>query len=290
METIVFLKNMLFQINESLRYPVFKIQNLDVSIWSLFIFSMILFVNKFIAKKISYFITDNVLNKGEFSTGRKDSIAKIVSYTIYIIGLIIALQTLGIDLSALLAGGAILAVGIGFGIQNLVSNFISGILILFEQPIKKDDFVEVDGILGVISDISIRSTRIITLNNVTLIIPNSKFITEKVTNWTHNNNISRISVKVGVSYNSDINLVRELLLEVATNTEDVLKNLSPSVSFNEFGDSSLNFELFVWVDHPQKHRLIKSKLNFAIFNIFKKNNIEIPFPQRDINLRTEQIK
>lgn len=105
---------------------------------------------------------------------------------------------------------------------------------------------------------------------MTLIIPNSKFVTEKVTNWTHNDNISRIYVKVGVSYDSDINLVEKLLIEVAKNMEDVLEDMRSSVSFNEFGDSSLNFELFVWVNNPQKHRIIKSKLNFAIFHIFKK--------------------
>ncbi|MFN8576780.1 MAG: mechanosensitive ion channel [Candidatus Sericytochromatia bacterium] len=290
METIYLIKEILFQINEYLRYPILKTKTVEISIWAMFIFSFIIFISRFIAQKISKLVIFKLLNKEQFELGRKDAIAKIITYTIYILGIIIALQTLGINLSALLAGGAILAVGIGFGVQNLVSNFISGILILFEQPIKKNDFVEVDGVLGVIDEISIRSTTIRTLDNITIIMPNSKFITEKVINWTHNENKSRISVKVGISYNSDINLVEKILLEIANQEEFVIKDPNPLVYFTDFGDSSLNFELLVWVIEPIRHRLIKSKLNFAIFNALKDNNIEIPFPQRDIHIKSDLKK
>lgn len=276
----------ILQINDFLRYPFLKIHNVEISIWSLIIFFLIIYVSKFFAKKTSYLITLNFLGKEQFALGKKDAIAKIITYSIYIFGLIIALQTIGIDLSALLAGGAILAVGIGFGVQNLVNNFISGILILFEQPIKKDDFVEVDGVLGIIDEISIRSTTIKTLNDITIIMPNSKFITEKVVNWTHRENTARISVKVGIAYSSDIELVQKLLIEIAKKEPMVLKNPEPFVSFNEFGDSSLNFELFVWINKPTSHRIIKSNLNFAIYQTFKNNNVEIPFPQRDIHIKT----
>ncbi|MFN8673021.1 MAG: mechanosensitive ion channel [Candidatus Sericytochromatia bacterium] len=285
-ENIYIIKDILYQINEYLRYPILRTKTVEVSIWAMFIFSFIILISRFIAKKTSELVIFKLLNKEQFEVGRKDSIAKIITYTIYIIGIIIALQTLGINLSALIAGGAILAVGIGFGVQNLVSNFISGILILFEQPIKKNDFVEVDGVLGVINEISIRSTTITTLDNITIIMPNSKFITEKVINWTHNESKSRISIKIGVSYNSNIELVEKLLLSVANKEDFVVKSPEPLVYFNEFGDSSLNFELLVWIIKPIKHRLIKSKLNFAIFNILKENNIEIPFPQRDINIKS----
>lgn len=286
METIFIIKDILEQINEFLKYPILKTKTVEISIWAIFIFSLIIFISRFIAKKTSELVIFKILNKEQFELGRKDAIAKIISYVIYILGIMIALQTLGINLSALLAGGAILAVGIGFGVQNLVSNFISGILILFEQPIKKNDFVEVDSVLGVIDEISIRSTTIRTLDNITIIMPNSKFITEKVINWTHNENKSRISIKIGVSYNSDINLVEKLLLEVANKEEFVINEPKPLVYFNEFGDSSLNFELLVWVVEPIRHRFIKSKLNFAVFNSLKSNNIEIPFPQRDIHIKS----
>lgn len=277
--------NILLDINEILKYPLLKIQNSEVSIWSILVFFVIILVSKRLAKNISGSLLEHYFKKSNLDIGQQDAISKILGYSIYVFGLIIALQTIGINLSALLAGGAFLAVGIGFGVQNLVTNFIAGLLLLFEQPIKKKDLIEVDGVLGFVEEIAIRSTKIKTLDNVSIIVPNSKFITEKIINWTHKESDTRIKLRIGVSYSSDPKLVEKLLLDIADKNEKVLKEPAPIVSFEDFGDSSLIFELLVWINEPHLKKAIKSRLNFEIFETFKENKIEIPFPQREIHIK-----
>jgi potassium efflux system protein len=279
------ISNILLQVNEILKYPLLKIQNSDVSIWSVLVFFIIIMVSKRLAKNISGSLLEHYFKKSSLDIGQQDAVSKILSYSIYTIGLIIALETIGINLSALLAGGAFLAVGIGFGVQNIVTNFIAGLLLLFEQPIKKKDLIEVDTVLGFVEEISIRSTRIKTLDNVSIIVPNSKFITEKIINWTHKDSDTRIKLKVGVSYKSDPRLVEKLLIEIADKNEKVLKEPAPIVSFEDFGESALIFELLVWINEPHLKKAIKSQLNFEIFEIFKNNNIEIPYPQTEVHIK-----
>ena len=218
--------------------------------------------------------------------GVQESISRIIHYVFIILGVIIALDHLGINMTTLAALGAVLMVGIGFGMQNITSNFISGFIILFERPIQAGDFVEVTGVLGRVTAIKARSTTINTMDNISIIVPNSQFISESLTNWSYKDPRTRLHVHVGVSYGSDVELVRETLLEVGSTQPDVLKDPEPRVLFREFGESSLNFDLLVWTDKPLNQFIIRSDLNFAIVEAFRRKGVEIPFPQRDLHVRS----
>ena len=196
------------------------------------------------------------------------------------------MEQAGIDLTALAAVSAVLMVGIGFGLQNITSNFISGLFLLFERPVQVGDYVEVSGVQGCVRSIRARSTMVETLDSVSIIVPNSNFIAQNVTNWSYQDAKVRIHISVGVSYSSDVDLVGETLLRVGKSHPEVLQNPDPSVQFLEFGDSSLNFDLLVWIDAPSRQYFVRSDLNFAIVNAFREEGITIPFPQRDLHLRS----
>ena len=180
----------------------------------------------------------------------------------------------------------LLSVGIGFGLQNVASNFVSGLIILFERPIKIGDRITIGDVLGDVENISLRATLIRTMDNISIIVPNSEFISSRVINWSHRDPKIRVHIPVGVAYGSDVPLVIKSLLEVAENHPEVLKEPPPKFWFNEFGNSSLNFELLVWVPDPKRRPDIISELNKGIDEIFRKNKIQIPFPQRDLHIRS----
>ena len=218
--------------------------------------------------------------------GVQESISRIIHYVFIILGVIIAFDHLGIDMTTLAALGAVLMVGIGFGLQNITSNFISGLIIMFERPIQVGDFVEVKGVLGMVTAIKARSTTVNTIDNISIIVPNSQFISESLTNWSYKDPRTRLHIQVGVSYGSDVELVRGTLLEVGSTQSDVLKDPEPRVLFREFGESSLNFDLLVWTEKPLNQYIIRSDLNFAIVKAFRRKGIEIPFPQQDLHVRS----
>lgn len=253
-------------------------------------FSMVilsLFLLFYLSSLLKRILVRKVFPRYSIDIGVSQSIATIIRYTIVIIGIYIILQTSGINLSSMgLLFGA-LGIGIGFGLQNVTNNFISGIIILFERPIKVGDRVEVDDIFGTVTSISARSTTIITNDNISVIIPNSDFINERVINWSLNDRNVRFNFPVGVAYKEDPATIRKLLLEVADDNPGVLKEPKPDVLFEDFGDSSLNFNLRVWShEYSDKPKVLKSQLYYAIFEKFKEHNIEIPFPQRDLHLRS----
>ena len=219
------------------------------------------------------------------------TMTRLVSYIIYVIGGFLALSALGVtfDKIALVAGA--LSVGIGFGLQNIVNNFISGIIILFEKSLRVGDFVELEsGVLGEVREIRIRSTLIRTLGNEDILVPNSQFISSQVTNWTLDDDLKRMSVKFGVAYGTDPHLVMAKVREAAEKHPDIIKETdkSPGVIFTEFGDSSLNFKLVVWIrgDLVKKPGLAVSNFLLLVHDVLKENNIEIPFPQRDLHIRS----
>lgn len=240
-----------------------------------------------IVNLISRLLLKRIFPRYGLDVGVSQSITTIIRYVLIITGLVIILQTSGIDLSAIgLLVGA-LGVGIGFGLQNVTSNFISGIIILFERPIKVSDRIEINDLTGNVVNISGRATTINTNDNVTVIVPNSDFINHRVINWSHNEKKIRLSFPVGVSYREDPGKIRELLLEIALANPGVLPTPAPYVLFDEFGDSSLNFKLLVWTEvFINRPKILKSELYYEIFKKFGEHNIEIPFPQRDIHLKS----
>lgn len=197
---------------------------------------------------------------------------------------------MGIDLSTITLLAGALGVGIGFGLQNITNNFVSGIIILFERPIKVGDRIQVEDIIGDVVKISLRATTVVTNENISVIVPNSEFISTRVINWSHNDRNVRFNVPVGVSYKEDPQKIKEVLLSVASDNRFVLKNPEPDVIFVEFGDSSLNFVLRIWTSEMiQKPKILISEIYFEIFKRFRENKIEIPFPQRDLHIKTPEV-
>lgn len=222
--------------------------------------------------------------------GVQDTVALLVQYTLTFLALLILLPIWGVDVSSLAILASLLGVGIGFGLQNIANNFISGLIITFERPIQVGDFIQVGELLGNVERIGTRSTEISTLDQVKIIVPNSRFLESEVINWSHGNPVSRMRVPIGVAYGSNIKQVRQALLEAAKSHPDVLHHPSPQVWLQEFGDNSINFDLLVWISEPPKQFKLKSDLNYRIQASLEKHGLEIPFPQRDLHFKSPQFE
>ena len=212
----------------------------------------------------------------------------IVRYFIIGLAFIIALSVIGVDLSKFNLMAGALGLGIGFGLQNIISNFISGLILIFERPIQPHDVVEVGSLLGEVKKIGVRSSNIRTFSGAEVVVPNSNLISNEVINWTLSDNVKRIEIKIGAAYGTDLQKVVDILKETAEAHEKVLKNPAVSALFSEFGDSSLDFRLLYWV--PVEYGISsKSEVSIAVYNRFKEDGITIPFPQRDVNFRKEDL-
>lgn len=242
-----------------------------------------------LAKTVQHLLRTRVLRATGLNRGAQEAVAFVANYVLLFIGTLVLLQLWGFDLSSLTVFASVLGVGIGLGLQGFAKNFISGMVLIFEQPIKVGDFISVGDYQGTVERINVRSTEIRTLDQISIIVPNSEFLESEVVNWDHGTSISRLQIPVGVSYGSNPAKVREALMDAATNYSGVLKEPTPRVFFTEFGDSSLNFILLVWIDEPEKQFAIKSDLNFRIETILRHRKIEIPFPQRDLHVRSGQL-
>ena len=267
--------------------PLFDLGHSHISLVKLAYFFLAFLAVIFVSNKVRKFLESRLLNNGYVTQSTGHTIGVITRFSIVLIGTMIIIQTAGIDLSALSLLAGALGVGIGFGLQNITDNLISGIIILFEKPIKVGDRIEVGDVQGDVINISFRATTVVTNDNISIIIPNSEFISSKVINWSHNDSNVRFRIPVGVSYNENPAKIRNILLEVAEANAHVLKRPEPTVLFDEYGDSSINFILAVWTSsHTSRPRVLRSELYFDIFERFKSEGVEIPFPQRDLHIRS----
>jgi potassium-dependent mechanosensitive channel len=239
----------------------------------------------FSSRALSEWIKQRLLMQLGFDTGTRETIASLIGYVLAALGFVIVLQTAGLDLSSLAVLAGVLGIGLGFGFQNLVSNFVSGLTLLFEQPIRVGDFVEVSGLLGTVEKISIRSTIVRTLDGIFVIVPNNRFVENNIINWSYRDPQSRIHIPIGVAYGTSPVLVTEVLLNAARSEPRVLSYPAPKVWLKDFGDNALKFELLVWIDKPPDLEVIKSALNFLIEQELRQRNIEIPVPQRELKIR-----
>jgi small-conductance mechanosensitive channel len=216
--------------------------------------------------------------------GVKFAVKTLIHYSLILVGFLVAISVAGIDMSkfAILAGA--LGVGIGFGLQNIVNNFISGLILLFERPIKIGDTVTIDDQWGTITRIGLRSTVVETIDRAELIVPNSELVSQKVTNWTFTTHVSRVVITVGVAYGTPLEGVLEILLRVAREQGAILDEPPPTAIFTGFGDSSINFELRAWIADINQRPFVRSELGLAIDREFRAAGIVIPFPQRDLHL------
>jgi len=263
----------------------------SLSLFQIFLLIALLIAVFWLSSGTKRFLFNRLLTKSGLDRALQYAISQIVSNVVLVVGIFIVLENTGIHLGALTVFAGAVGVGIGFGLQNIASNFISGLVILAERPITIGDRVEVAGVAGQVQQIRARSTVILTNDNITMIVPNTKFIDSPVTNWTYGDRRVRFRIPVGVAYGSDINKVREALLAAGRGNPHTLKEPAPDVFLEKFGDDSLDFELVVWsseMSHrPSRYR---SDLNFAIEQKLREAGIEIAFPQRDLHIRSGVLK
>ncbi|MBI4482309.1 MAG: mechanosensitive ion channel [Acidobacteria bacterium] len=267
-----------------LYFRLFDIGGQAITPVQLLILGLALVVTLYLARWVGRLSEQRLLR--QIDVGPRYTIVRLTQYAIWAMGILVALKLLNIDLTALAVVAGALGVGIGFGLQNVVANFVAGLVLLFERPIKVNDRVTIENVEGNVVAINFRSTTIETNDNIAIIVPNSDFINRTVINWSHGKPWVRIRVPVGVAYGTDVQLVTRTLLEVGAETEGVMKEPAPKVRFKEFGDSSLQFELLVWTDELARHQRLRSRLNYAIEASFRRTGIQIPFPQRDLHIKS----
>jgi small-conductance mechanosensitive channel len=273
------------QLLDSLRYPLFELSGTRVTAATLLVGIAIILATRIVARVASATIL-RLLEGRAVDHGARVALAKIARYLIIVVGALIALSSIGIRLDALVAASAVLLVGVGFGLQNIALNFVSGVLLLIERPIKPGDFVALGDDSGTVVDIGLRATHVLTRDGVTIIVPNSDLVTSRVINHSVPTTSFRIWVHVGVAYGSDAALVERTLMDIARAEAGVLTTPPPEVRLQAFGPSSLEFVLLAWIDHPSHDRLIASRLRFAIDAGFRRAGLVIPVPQHDLHLRS----
>jgi small-conductance mechanosensitive channel len=239
-----------------------------------------------ISRVIRKALQTKVLPRTRLDVGARASFVNIVIYSLWVFAIYTGINILGINLSSLAFMAGALGVGIGFGLQNIVNNFISGIILLFDPSIQVGDMVQVGDDFGTVNRINIRTTVVQTFDNASLIIPNSDMLSNKVTNWSFGDPKIRRHVDVGVAYGSDVKLVRKILLQIVADMPDIMDDPAPRVDFKDFGDSALIFRVRFWIDSPDFWLVAPTELRFRIDEEFRKNDIEIAFPQRDIHIRS----
>ena len=272
-------------INELLDYNIISSKYLNLNVGK-----VLLVVSIIIITRIILFIIRKVLKKKarrETSFRQSSTIYHLIKYFVWVTSIYITLEIIGVNLTFFIASSAALFVGIGLGLQQIFNDFVSGIVILFEKSIKVYDIIEVDGTVGKVIKVKLRTSIIYTRDGIYLIVPNRKFTNDNIINWSHRSLSTRFQIQVGVSYDSDELLVKKLLLQVAVEHPEVIKNSisnNPYVRIESFGDNGINFELLFWSKAIFQINDIKSELRFSIRKIFKENGIRIPYPQRDLHI------
>lgn len=274
-----------------LETPFLKLGDAQVTLLSVLYFLLLLILLIYLSGKVKKWLVDRLLANRGVGVGTREATGTIIRYALLFFGSLVILQTVGIDLTALSILTGAVGIGVGFGLQNIASNFISGIIILFEQPVRIGDRIAVGDIEGDVMRVGARSTTVLTNDNIDIIIPNSKLITENVVNWTHSTRRIRFKIPVTVAFSTDARKLENVLLEAAKLVPDVLSTPRPGVRFIRFGQNGLDFELRAWTTSLlQKRGKLISEVNFAIYDKFKEHQIEVPNPQRDIHIRSGTIE
>ncbi len=233
-------------------------------------------INKFFKRK---------RKQGRIDQGKAYALMQISTYLIYVVAILLSVDSLGVKITVLLAGSTALLVGLGLGLQDFFRDLVAGFIILSERTVTAGDIVEVGGIVGQVKEVGLRTTSLITREEIILIVPNTRLTTDNVVNWSQNNRVTRFRVDVGVAYGSDTELVKKILVQCAKGHSDVMAVPEPYVFFQDFGNSSLDFALLFFSENLFRIERTKSDLRFAIDKAFRENNITIPFPQRDLWVR-----
>ena len=268
------------------QYNVLVIDSNPVTVGKLVIAVCIVVAGILAVKIFNRSLGDRIFGKLHFRENTLLTIRKILNYFAYIMIFLFALRLNNIPLTAFAFLGGAIAIGVGFGAQNLINNFISGFIIMAEQPIGIGNLIELDGVIGMVEEIGARCTRVRTGENIHILVPNSAFLEKNITNWTLSDNKIRTKVTLGVVYGSPVRKVEELLKKAAKENDMVLKNPEPFVIFTDFGNDSLVFEIHFWITVKRviERKLIESNVRFRIDDLFREAGIVIAFPQRDVHI------
>ncbi|NJM96326.1 MAG: mechanosensitive ion channel [Phormidesmis sp. RL_2_1] len=288
-DTRQFSYQIISQLTESFTNKTIPLGNEPISIVDIFRVLVLVLLVTVVAQLISNLLKQRILQETGINRGVQEAIAILLRYSLIFVGCIIVLQASGIDLSSLTLLASALGVGAGLGLQNIVKDIGSGLVLVFERPVQVGEFVQIGDKTGTVERIGARSAEIRTLDQVSVIVPNSKFLENEVVNWSHRNPISRIRIPIGVAYHSDPEQVQDLLLRVSAQHKDVLTTPPAIVLFLNFGDSALQFELLVWIDQPSRQFIIRSDLMFLLAKALRQEGIEIPFPQRDLHMHWQDL-
>lgn len=271
-------------LNDILKYEFTFTDNISITVKGLLFVILVLFVTSLVLKLFKRILTRNLPrdDKAKF-----DTVFSYGKWIVYLIFLLITLNAIGFNVTGIFAASAALLIGVGLALQTFFQDIISGIFILLDQSVHVGDIIELDGKVGRVEEIKLRTTRAVTIDNKVLVIPNHLYLTNSLFNWTQNGTLTRENVEVGVAYGSDVQLVKKLLLQAADSHPDVIKVPEPMVLFTDFGDSSLNFKLIFTLNDSFKATFPKSDIRFEIDRLFRENNITIPFPQRDIHIKNQ---
>lgn len=272
---------MINTIKQILEYKLIDSKSIDITIGNIVLLVVVLIATSLILKLIRIIITRKLPLEDKY---KFISFFQFIRYVVFSFAVIFTLDASGVDMSVLLTASAALLVGLGFALQQLFQDIISGFLMIIDQSLHVGDIVEVDGKVGRVSEIRLRTTRVVTRNDRVMIIPNHKFMMDTLFNWTQNTFTNREHVSVGVAYGSNVNLVKQILEDCAKNTDGVVETEPILVLFEDFADSSLNFSVFFYVENGMKSPKIQSDIRFKIDAAFRENNVAIPFPQRDIHI------
>jgi small-conductance mechanosensitive channel len=271
--------------------PFLVIGGTQVSTVKLLEFILAVLIVIVVSRAFAAILGSRVLSRTSMDRGLQYAISRLTYYVVLTVGLLIALQTSGIEVGSLTVILGALGVGVGFGLQTFVNNAVSGLILLMERPIKVGDWIEVSGVGGRVMRIGARSTTIISSDNIAMIIPNSELIIQRVINWSHGDPTVRFRIPIGVAYGSNMSEVRRALLEVAAAHPGVLRDPAPSVFFSGFGESTLDLELAVWTrDMVYSPIKFKSDLYFAVDEACRRRGVTIPFPQRDLHIKNGPVR
>jgi small-conductance mechanosensitive channel len=270
-----------------LNYTLFQTENkeFDLKVYEVLFIFLILLITYIIIGIFKRIFQKRVMKKA-IDVGRSHTMLQIIKYFLWIGAVFLSFEAIGLKITLIWAGSAALLVGLGLGLQQIFQDVMSGIAILIEGIIKIDDIVEIqEGIVGRVVEISLRTSKIETRDNIVMIIPNSKFVTDNVINWSHMEKKTRFFINVGVAYGSDVDKVTHILLQCADKHHNVSEAPKPFVRFKDFGESSLDFQLFFWTTETFIAENIKSEIRYKIDAAFRENGVQIPFPQRDVHLK-----
>lgn len=264
-----------------------KANNTDIviSLSDIVLAVAVVLTTKILVWVVTHIFLTGIYRRNKIDIGRQFAFNRLITYLIYFIGILIALQNVGINMTMMWTGAAALLVGVGIALQQTISDFFSGIVILFERSLEVGDFIEVDGISGVLTRIDMRSSVVESQAHKTFVIPNSKLVNNNVINWSQKTNQTRFSIKVGVAYGSDTALVKKLLFQSLESVTHVHSRPKPFIRFQDFGDSSLDFELFFYSSHIWDIDDVRSDIRLNVDRLFREHGVTVPFPQRDIWMR-----